>query len=223
MKMEPVFPGVWRVNSFIVTKNLAPGKKIYGEDLLSIKGTEYRQWIPHRSKLCAAIKKGLKELPVKEGSNIVYLGSAEGTTVSHFSDIIGEKGLVFGVDVSAKVMQKFIFLSEERQNIIPVLGDALNPSTYQDEIKSVKIDLIYQDISQKNQVEIFLKNTRIFSLMGGYAILVLKIRSITAEGDAEMVLDKELVKLEKEMDILQIVDLAPYEKEHYLLFCRRKS
>ncbi|MGB9830780.1 MAG: fibrillarin-like rRNA/tRNA 2'-O-methyltransferase, partial [Fervidicoccus fontis] len=39
----------------LATINLVPGKKVYGERLYRIAGTEYREWIPYRSKLAGAI------------------------------------------------------------------------------------------------------------------------------------------------------------------------
>ena len=109
--MKQIFPGVFENQKKIFTKNLVPGKSVYGE-LLVIKenALEFREWVPWRSKLGAAIKNGLKQLPLKEGSNVLYLGSSEGTTASHVSDIIGENGLLFGVDVAEKVMRKFVSL-----------------------------------------------------------------------------------------------------------------
>ena len=43
----------------IATKNLDPGRKVYDEDLIDVKGVEYRTWNPYRSKLAAAIKNNL--------------------------------------------------------------------------------------------------------------------------------------------------------------------
>ncbi|HKT22353.1 MAG TPA: fibrillarin-like rRNA/tRNA 2'-O-methyltransferase, partial [Nitrososphaerales archaeon] len=52
----------------LLTRNLAPGKKVYNEDLLMRDGVEYRTWDPFRSKLAAAILKGLRDDVVAEGS-----------------------------------------------------------------------------------------------------------------------------------------------------------
>jgi hypothetical protein len=76
----------------LVTKNLVQGKRVYGERLYTIAGEEYREWIPYRSKLAAAVLNGIKGVPIEEGDSVLYLGAASGTTPSHVSDIIGEKG-----------------------------------------------------------------------------------------------------------------------------------
>ncbi len=47
------------------TENLCTGVNVYGERLVKIKGVEYRVWDPFRSKLAAALIKGLKYLPIK--------------------------------------------------------------------------------------------------------------------------------------------------------------
>jgi len=42
----------------VLTRNLVPGAKTYGENLVRIEGKEYRAWDPFRSKLAGAIIKG---------------------------------------------------------------------------------------------------------------------------------------------------------------------
>ena len=71
------------------TLNLVKGDSVYGEKLVKYVGEEYRIWDPFRSKLAAALKKGMKNMPIKSGSRVLYLGASTGTTVSHVSDIVG--------------------------------------------------------------------------------------------------------------------------------------
>lgn len=75
----------------LATKNLAPGRNVYGERLIHYGGVEYRVWDAFRSKLAGAILKGLKTVPIKPTHKVLYLGAASGTTPSHVSDIVGEK------------------------------------------------------------------------------------------------------------------------------------
>ena len=65
-KVEPHsdFAGVYWITltdgkKRLATKNLAPGKGVYGEHLVSFRGNEYRIWDPYRSKLAAVILNGL--------------------------------------------------------------------------------------------------------------------------------------------------------------------
>jgi len=153
---------------------------------------------------------------------VLYLGSAEGTTVSHLSDIVGEKGIVFGVDISARVMNKFIFLCEQRPNIVPILADANEPNSYKKEIGRFNVDVVFQDVSQKNQAEIFLKNSRVYLRGGKHGLLTIKAHSISSEKNIGDVLAVEEKKLYNEFNVEQVVDLAPFEKEHAVIHCRRK-
>ncbi|PIY91174.1 fibrillarin, partial [Candidatus Micrarchaeota archaeon CG_4_10_14_0_8_um_filter_60_7] len=43
----------------LATRNLVKGFKVHGERLFEKNGEEWREWNPNRSKLAAAIAKGL--------------------------------------------------------------------------------------------------------------------------------------------------------------------
>ena len=58
----------------VFTKNLVPGNRTYGEDLIKIEGTEFRAWDPFRSKLAGAILKGLPQGLIGPGDKVLYLG-----------------------------------------------------------------------------------------------------------------------------------------------------
>lgn len=221
-KPEKLTEGVFTIGRSIATRNLVEGKKVYGEHLIKEDGAEYRLWDPTRSKVGAAIMKGMKQFSLQPGSRVLYLGAAEGTTISHISDIVGKDGLVFGVDISARSMTKFIYLCEQRPNLVPILADAEQPNTYQEHIERFSIDALFQDVSQKNQAEIFLKNARNFLKAGGNGYLAVKARSISSSEPVEKIVSDEVKKLEKELKILEILSLHPYEKEHAMVVCRKK-
>jgi len=193
--LKEIFPGVFADQTRLFTVNAIPGERVYGERLVENGGVELRQWDYYRSKLAAAIKNGLAQLPIKPGSVVLYLGAAEGTTVSHVADIIGEEGIVIGVDVSERVMRKFIILCERRQNIIPIIADADRPWTYKEYFTGKKISVLYQDVSQKNQALIFLKNAEYFLKEGSYGLLAIKAKSISQEKTAEEIFSEEVAKL----------------------------
>ncbi|HZX20291.1 MAG TPA: fibrillarin-like rRNA/tRNA 2'-O-methyltransferase [archaeon] len=219
---KQIMEGVFEINGHIATQNLLPGKKVYGEDLVQLNGKEYRSWNPNRSKVGAAIKKGLKELHIGKGSTLLYLGAAEGTTISHLSDIVKEDGAIFGVDISARSMRKFVYLCEQRPNLIPILGDANQPMSYKEQISGFHADALFQDVSQKNQAEIFLKNARAYLKPQGYGFLSVKARSIDSKESASKIVETEEKKLLKEFEILNVINLEPFEKEHAMIYCRRK-
>ena len=99
--MKELFAGIFREKNRLFTLNLIRGSRVYGEELIERNGNEYREWIPSRSKLAAAVLNNLKKLPVKKDSKILYLGAASGTTVSHISDFC-LKGQIYAVEFSPR-------------------------------------------------------------------------------------------------------------------------
>ena len=201
--MKQIFEGIYTDGKSIYTKNLIVGKKVYKEKLIQKNGNEYREWDPYRSKYCAGIKKGLNKSIFYEGCTAIYLGSAEGTTVSHVSDIIGKKGAVFCIDISEIAMNKLTQLAEDRENIYPILSDAQLTENYE-EYFTQKADCLFQDISQRNQADIFVRNSK-FLKKGGLGALALKTKSISQSESKENILDYELEILKKEFEILQTI------------------
>jgi fibrillarin-like pre-rRNA processing protein len=216
--MKPVFPNVYRIKNQIATKSLRPGKSVYGEKRLIEAGVEYRIWDPRKSKLCAAMQKGLKRMPIRSGDSVLYLGVAQGTTASHISDIVGNNGTVLGVEISPKPFEKLLGLCEERENMIPILSDANRPEEYSEFVD--KVDIVYQDVAQKNQAEILLKNVRKYLKKGGYAMIAIKARSIDVAKNVNEIFRKEIKELEKEMRVLETVSLSPYDKDHVFVVLR---
>lgn len=206
----------------LLTKNQTEGISNFKEKTILSNEVEYVVWDPFHSKLAAAIKNGLQQLPIKEGNNILYLGSSEGKTASHVSNIIGPKGILFGVDVAEKVMRKFVELCELRKNMLPILADADKPVGYAKELEGIEIDLLYQDISQKNQAEIFDKNAELFLKKGKFGLIAIKAKSISQSEKPEKIFAEEKKELEKQFKVLQQVNLAPFEKHHCIFLCEKK-
>ena len=162
----------------LATKNLAPGCKAYVDEwVIEEGGTEYRVWDPYRSKLAAAILKGLKEIPIKNAAKVLYLGAASGTTASFVSDVVGAGGRVYCVEISSRPFRDLLLLCGKRPNMLPILADAREPSSYASLVSEV--DVIYQDVAQPDQVDIFLKNVKMFLIEGGRALLAIKAVSYT--------------------------------------------
>ncbi len=222
MRLIEKFPGVFLFGNKILTKNLVKGQRVYGEGLLNCNGGQYRTWIPNRSKLGAAIRNGLKELPIKEGSKILYLGCAEGTTVSHLSDIVGKAGIIFSLDISERSMRNFLQLCKSRENLVPIIASANKPDEYKEYLAGTSIDLLFQDISQRNQAEIFVKNAQQFLPKGKFGMISIKARSISSTESPAKVFEEEIEKLKGTFEIIQTVKLAPFEKDHWLVYCKKK-
>lgn len=177
----------------------------------------YRLWDPHRSKLAALILKGSGQaLPLKSDSKVLYLGAATGTTVSHVSDIVSN-GLVYAVEFSSRAMRDLVRLCERRNNIIPILADAAKPEEYAALLEPV--DLVYQDVAQKNQAEIASLNCARYLRQGGELYLMLKSRSVDTTANPRAVLHSELKKL-KGLELIEVMDLLPFHMDHWAVRAR---
>ncbi len=205
----------------LYTINLVPSQNVYGEKLVNENGIEYREWDAFKSKLAACILKGSLNIGIRKNDIVLYLGSASGTSVSHVSDIVGKEGLVFAVDIAPRVMRDLIFLCYKRKNIAPILADANKIDNLKERISAV--DVLYQDVAQKNQVEIFLKNTDLFLKNGGYALLAVKARSIDVTKQPRQIFKEVKAQLEKNLTIIDYRELEPFQKDHCMFICRKQK
>jgi len=209
-------PGVFKVKNQLFTQNplCYKGLKVYNEKIVKFKDNEFRSWNPFRSKLSAAILNGL-EIEIKSDYNILYLGAATGTTVSHISDIV-QNGIIYSVEISPVAVISLLKLSKTRKNVIPILADANHPERYSHIVTSV--DLIYQDISQRNQSAIFISNVTRYLKKQGIGILMVKARSIDVSLKPKKVYDIVCSELEHNgLKTIDRIDLMPYEKDHAAL------
>ncbi|MGC8515012.1 MAG: fibrillarin-like rRNA/tRNA 2'-O-methyltransferase [Thermoplasmata archaeon] len=191
-------------------------KPVFGEKIISYMGKRARHWDPKRSKLAAAIMKGMDIMPLKPDSKVLYLGASTGTTVSYLSDIC-INGRIFAVEVSFESFYKLLSLSEKRKNILPILEDANIPERYSFFVE--KPDLIYQDIAQRNQVQIFNVNADKFPEVKK-AILIIKTRSISSRLNEKDILSGALSGL-KEFSVVRRYNLSPYDQANYLVYLER--
>jgi len=211
---------VYTDNNMLFTVNLTPGKRVNEEILVKQNNIEYREWDAYSSKLAAAIRNGCKNIFLRKNDVVLYLGSASGTTVSYVSDIVSKEGFVFAVDVAPRVMRDLIFNCEGRKNIAPILADGNHTKDLIERVSAV--DVIYQDIAQKIQVDIFLKNINAFLKKDGYAILAIKARSIDVTKYPGEIFKEVKKKLEKELIIVDYRTLEPYQKDHCMFICKNK-
>jgi fibrillarin-like pre-rRNA processing protein len=215
--MKPLFPGVHLLENSFATLSADPGCKVYNERIVRQEGKEYRIWDPFRSKLCAAMKKGLKNFPFAERTKILYLGASTGTTISHLSDILGPEGEIFAVEIAPQCMKSLIALSDRRHNIIPVHADARKPGEYED---VGQVDAIYQDVAQPDQDDILVKNAKKFLKKGGIAMIAIKSQSIDVTKDPKVVFEEVVKKLETAFEVLEKIKLEPFDKDHLFVVLR---
>ncbi|MGB0724972.1 MAG: fibrillarin-like rRNA/tRNA 2'-O-methyltransferase, partial [Nitrosopumilus sp.] len=206
----------------ISTENLVPGNQVYKEKLIVKKGIEYRLWDPFRSKLAASIMNRLENFPFKNNSKVLYLGASTGTTVSHISDIVGPNGVVFAVEHASRVARDFLDrVASYRKNIIPILQDARKPKEYFSVFG--KVDVVYVDIAQPDQTKIAIDNCDMFLKKEGLFFLVIKTRSIDVTKAPKKIVEEEIDKLREKFEILESIDLHPYDKDHAMVIARYKN
>src|SRR3989344_506308 len=87
--------------------------------------------------------------------------------------------------------------------VFELLADANHPEEYLDKV--CLADIIYQDVAQRNQSEIFLKNCAVFLKKGGYGLLAVKARSIDVRKKPKVVFEEVKKELAKDKS-LKIID-----------------
>lgn len=213
--------GIFKENYHLFTKNLVPGVAVYGERLVKENNTEYREWDVRKSKIGAAVAKDISQTGIKPGARVLYLGCASGTTASHVSDIVGNGGFVFAIDVAPRPLRDMVLVAEQRENMTVLLENANHPEEYWNRI--LECDVVFQDIAQKNQVEIFLKNCKMFLKKGGFGVFAVKARSIAVQEKPSKVFAQVRQQLEKETIIVDYRTLEPFEKDHSFFVVKMKN
>ena len=207
-------------NLKLYSKNLVPGNKVYGEKLITFKGEEYREWDPYRSKLAAMILKKPSVDFLSSELNCLYLGASSGTTISHLSDIV-YNGIIYGVEFAERSMRQLIQNTNNRKNIVPILGDANFPEKYANSVFT-NIDLIYQDIAQPNQAQIAIANCSYYLKDKGTLILAIKSQSIDSVQKPEKIYIQEKKILEKAgYKISESFNIHKYAANHIILIVHK--
>jgi len=202
------------------TKADYPGN-VYGEKNFTFSGKRYRVWNPNRSKLGAAIMNKIKIAPIRPGNSVLYLGCSSGTTPSHVSDLAGREGIVYVLDFAPRMIRDIIFVCQNRTNMMPILANASTPEEYS---FVGQVDVVYQDIAQPDQAEILIRNVNKFLKSEGYWFFAVKARSIDVTAEPKKIFSqvKEIL-LKNNLDIIDMVLLEPYEKDHAMFVGRKRK
>jgi fibrillarin-like pre-rRNA processing protein len=115
-------------------------------------------------------------------------------------------------------MRQLLQLAESRRNIIPILGDAARPESYSRLVESV--DLVYQDVAQRNQAEIATLNSARYLKTGGTLVLMIKTRSIDSTAPPGEIRGSEIGML-KGLEVLFVTDLLPYHHDHWAVVAKK--
>ncbi len=220
---HPRFKGVFigrGKEDMLLTLNALPGTTVYGEKRVSVtlqnKKKEYRVWNCYRSKLAAAIVCGLKNIYIAPGAAVLYLGAANGTTLSHVAEIVGENTLVYAVEFSERTGRDLVNLSMKRRNIVPIIADARMPYKYRMIVPMV--DTIFSDVSQPDQSRIVMQNAEYFLKDNGGILISIKASCVDSSIPAETVFANELNWLKQnDFKPIEEVSLEPYERNHAMI------
>ncbi|XP_055388601.1 rRNA 2'-O-methyltransferase fibrillarin-like [Condylostylus longicornis] len=202
----------------LVTKNMVVGESVYGEKRLEIvdeagEKIEYRIWNPFRSKLGATILGGVKNMPIKPGAKVLYLGAANGTTVSHVSDMVGPDGMVYAVEFSHRSGRDLTNMAKKRSNIVPIVEDARQPLKYRMLVGMV--DAIFSDVAQPDQSRIVGLNAHHFLKNGGWVVISIKANCVDSTAKPEVVYAAEIQVLrELGCKPKEQLTLEPYHRDH---------
>jgi len=229
VKSHPQFSAIYQVTledgaQRLATRNLTPGRNVYGERLLRHEGVEYRVWDAFRSKLAAAILKNLKTVPIKPSHRVLYLGAASGTTASHVSDIVGEKGYVYCVEFAPRALRELVNnVCAYRLNMSPILEDARFPEKYE-MFTGGNVDDVYCDIAQPEQAKILADNADLFLKKSGWIMIAVKAQSIDVTKEPSEVYKQEIKVLKNRgFRIEEVVHLEPYDIAHAMIVAQMQN
>lgn len=221
------FPGIFIArgkDDVLVTKNSVPGESVYGEKRISVPNPqgeendkiEYRAWNPFRSKLAAGVVGGIGSIHMKEGSKVLYIGGASGTTVSHVSDLVGPTGAVYAVEFSKRVGRDLVNMAKKRTNVIPIIEDARHPQKYRMLVPMV--DCIFADVAQPDQARILGLNASMFVKNRGHFVIAIKASCVDSTLAPEIVYANEVTRLkEEQFRPVEQLSLEPYERDHRII------
>ncbi len=147
----------------------------------------------------------------QDDENVLYLGAAEGVTATWISQRLD--GTVLAVEKSPVGGLGLLQASRDNDNLIPYIGDARHPSAYAP--LTPRLGLLYQDIAQRDQVELFVKNLERFYPRRGF--LAVKARSIAVERDPEDIFQEAKDRLSEAGKVVDMVRLAPFHKDHAMI------
>jgi len=174
----------------------------------------WRAWDPSRSKLGAAIEKGL-DTGLAAGETVLYLGAASGTTVSHVADVAGP---TYAVEFAPRPAADLLDVAAERERLFPLLKDAREPETYAHVVEA-DCDLLVQDVATRDQAAVARRNAA-FLADDGRLFLAVKARSEDVTADPEAVFERVVDDLAERYEVLARERLEPYHDDHLAVVAR---
>ncbi len=102
---------------------------------------------------------------------------------------------------------------------VPILGDAAKPESYRARIGSV--DILYQDVAQRDQDGIFLRNLDLLR-SGGTGFMMVKARSADVSASPAKVYDTTKRRLaDAGVEVIDFRNLEPFQADHGAVVVRK--
>ncbi|MFC6785886.1 fibrillarin-like rRNA/tRNA 2'-O-methyltransferase [Halobaculum halobium] len=180
------------------------GEPVYGEPT----DGEWRAWDAARSKLGGMLELGMNTGLVG-GETVLYLGAANGTTVSHVADFAGP---TYAVEFSPRPVRDLLDVCESRPTLFPLLKDARRPETYAHVVEA-DCDVLVQDVATRGQAAVAVRNRR-FLADDGRLILAVKARSEDVAAAPDDVFDEVLAELTDAYEIVETRRLDRFHEDH---------
>ncbi|QLG62476.1 fibrillarin-like rRNA/tRNA 2'-O-methyltransferase [Halorarum salinum] len=186
------------------------GPPVYGEPT----DGDWRVWDASRSKLGAMLELGM-ETGLAGGESVLYLGAANGTTVSHVADFAGP---TYAVEFSARPVRDLLEAADPRPNLFPLLKDARKPDTYSHVVES-GLDVLVQDVATRGQATVANRNAR-FLADDGRLLLAVKARSEDVAARPEAVFEEVRADLSDRYEVLAETRLDRFHEDHLGIVAR---
>ena len=197
--------------------NKAPNDSSISESDLRIINlkvlNEYRVWNKFYSKLGASIENGINNIYMKKGSKVLYLGAGNDSysTITHISDLVGDDGKIYAVEISEIKGIKLKSIAKKRKNIVPIIKDARNPYFYRNSIKSL-VDCIYISFSDTDLAKIISLNAGFFLKSKGGFISIVNANKVNSSRIPSIEKFNEQIKILKQYNLYSkdFVSLEPF-------------
>ena len=174
---------------------------------------EYRVWNKFYSKLGASIENGINNIYMKKGSKVLYLGAGNDSysTITHISDLVGDEGKIYAVEISEIKGIKLKSIAKKRKNIVPIIKDARNPYFYRNSIKSL-VDCIYISFSDTDLAKIISLNAGFFLKSKGGFISIVNANKVNSSRIPSIEKFNEQIKILKQYNLYSkdFVSLEPF-------------
>lgn len=180
------------------------GTPVYGEPT----DGEWRVWDPSRSKVGGMLELGM-DTGLAADQTVLYLGAANGTTVSHVADVAGP---TYAVEFSPRPVRDLLDVCETRPRLFPLLKDARRPETYAHVVEA-DCDLLVQDVATRGQATVAARNAQ-FLADDGRLVMAIKARSEDVSADPDAVFDEVLSDLRETYEILATQRLDRFHEDH---------